>query len=71
MKIRKTEVFSARVTPGTADRVREMREQLAEMYPGYRVTVADVLEIAVSSASAAFAAGTLPGLPPRPANEGP
>ena len=59
----RTEVLSARAYPGTAERLRSMRDQLAALYPDRIVTMADVLDLAVGSASAALANGTLHGLP--------
>lgn len=60
----RTEFMGARVYPGTRERVIEVRDQLAALYPDRIVTVADAIDIMVNSASAALASGTLHGLPP-------
>ena len=54
----KTQYFAARAYPPDIDRLRQLREQLQDKNPGHTISMADVLHLAVQSASVAIANGT-------------
>ena len=57
----RTQYFGARAYPSDVEKLRQLRTQLQQQHPNIEVSVADVLRLAVGSASAVVAAGG--GLP--------
>ena len=53
----RTQYFGARVYPDDVAKLRELHTQLQQQHPNLEVSVADVMRLAVQSASAVVAAG--------------
>jgi hypothetical protein len=60
MPAQQTQRFTVRARPEDVERLRDLRDQLQARTPLGRVSMADALSVAVGSASAALASGSLP-----------